>query len=989
MTEQDKNIMIGDLLVRAGLISSADLTEAMQVTRRLQMPIGRVLIMSGNVTQEAFQIALEAQSLVRDGVVTLDVALEALPMAARENLGMKEALQKIDRAPQFSPTTNRLGELLVDSGIITPAQLEVALKVSLDTGLPLGGTLVTQGALHASLLPTVLRAQEQIRDGKVTREKAVEELRAAMKIWAKAEESLKATTYAHEQKSGSYASTVAAAGATLGTGAAKTESLEKPVAPPPPEAQPAMAPQAPPFASSNAQPIYGYNTPYGHAPYGNPNDDPWASLQGQRSGPYSQQVPPNAPLPPYGQPYQGGYGAPPSYQQDAKWPAQQGPYGQPYQQPYDPNYPAGQYPHNAMPGQQGYQQLQSGQFQQLQSGQYQQQVPGLQPGQFPQQAPALPPGQYQQPQFQSGQYQQQYASGQYQQQPAQLQQFQQQAPPHPAMQSGQFAQTPQAPATPELRDAASQLAARLGWGNNSQKPQETPAPLEQEGGELPAPRKLQWTNRPSPQAEAPPVQAETAPAQAGAMQPQAETAPAQAGAMQPQAESPAGAPGEPRKLKWTALARTTMTGQPSIHDVLSRQPAVTQQGEPHDKEVEASASFAEAPPPPNASKGEAEPPSGSEDPNQGQAYEPPHAQETVAPQEPRESTASFLEDVIAQEEASQSSPIVISGSQPIVSFSKETTPSSYGISTYGHGRGKEDFSQEETGTFQPLSPSEMLTGPATNKAAEAEPAKKGKGKAGQSHGKMPKIEEQQAEPAPAKGKKASASQSKMQAQGGKASKKSQTKIPAEKQQQQEAEGQMKDSAASGATPSMVPSPVPGIVKAVSEIADQDSFISDIAADLAGGNPAKPEMQAQPSGNQAGPIRAASLSLTKLTPVTDGWSEIVDPATPDTLTRFPVAEPTVTIVELFTLGGFFTKKDVVAALDRALEDASIAPDLLLALGLADEEALDVVLRCQTLVRTQQITMEQAVYILGSLRTGRVTFEEALAEIGIGQARTGAA
>ncbi len=156
--------------------------------------------MDGRISPDIFQLALETQSIIRDGIVPPDVGIEALGIAARDRQPIAEALKRMDRHPQASSgSTNRLGELLVDAHIITTDQLNQALRISVESGLPLGGTLVTQGIIHASLLPTVLRAQEQIRDGVLPRDAAIEELKAAMKIWAKAEAAMKRTDYAVEQ----------------------------------------------------------------------------------------------------------------------------------------------------------------------------------------------------------------------------------------------------------------------------------------------------------------------------------------------------------------------------------------------------------------------------------------------------------------------------------------------------------------------------------------------------------------------------------------------------------------------------------------------------------------------------------------------------------------------------------------------------------------------------------------------------------------------
>ena len=188
-TASKKDVKIGELLVAVGVVTNADLQEAIQIAKRMALPIGRVIVMSGVITEVNLQYALEAQSLVRDGLLELDTACLALKNAYSGGKRLQEALADLRWAPRKDVVSNRLGELLVDSDMVSQAQLDMALHASFESGMPLGGTLVLQGVLSAQLLPLVLNAQEQIRDGIITRAAALENLKAALMFWAKAEDS--------------------------------------------------------------------------------------------------------------------------------------------------------------------------------------------------------------------------------------------------------------------------------------------------------------------------------------------------------------------------------------------------------------------------------------------------------------------------------------------------------------------------------------------------------------------------------------------------------------------------------------------------------------------------------------------------------------------------------------------------------------------------------------------------------------------------------
>lgn len=184
-----KDVKIGELLVAVNVVTSGDLQEAIQIAKRMNLPIGRVIVMSGVISEANLQHVLEAQSLVKDGLLEYDTAVTALANCLKNGSNLQAALADLRWSPKKDVASNKLGELLMDSNMVTQSQLDSALHASFESGMPLGGTLVLQGVLSAQLLPMVLNAQEQIRDGKIDRMQAVENLKSAVMFWAKADDS--------------------------------------------------------------------------------------------------------------------------------------------------------------------------------------------------------------------------------------------------------------------------------------------------------------------------------------------------------------------------------------------------------------------------------------------------------------------------------------------------------------------------------------------------------------------------------------------------------------------------------------------------------------------------------------------------------------------------------------------------------------------------------------------------------------------------------
>lgn len=192
LSDIDKQIKVGELLVLTGVVSSGDITEAIQVSKRLQMPIGRVLTMSGCVSEEILQATLECQPLVREGLVPVDSAISALKEVYEKGTSLEQALETVDcHLTHGSGGSANLADLLVDSNIVSQQQMDQALRVSFESGMPLGSALVLQGALSAAFFPSILSVQEQLKDSQVSRDEATEALKSAFLVWLKAEESLR------------------------------------------------------------------------------------------------------------------------------------------------------------------------------------------------------------------------------------------------------------------------------------------------------------------------------------------------------------------------------------------------------------------------------------------------------------------------------------------------------------------------------------------------------------------------------------------------------------------------------------------------------------------------------------------------------------------------------------------------------------------------------------------------------------------------------
>lgn len=190
MSKRSTPVLIGDLLVKSELVSLGQFADAMPISLKTGLPVGRVLVGSGFLTEPEFKAAVTAQSLVRENLLPMEMAINSLRLARQQRLTFDEALRQIGWRSEYYEATNRLGDLIVDAGCMKASDLEGALDACFTSGLPLGRVLVLRGVCNEMLTYAALTAQVLLREGNITREQALEGLKIVNQRKITMEESL-------------------------------------------------------------------------------------------------------------------------------------------------------------------------------------------------------------------------------------------------------------------------------------------------------------------------------------------------------------------------------------------------------------------------------------------------------------------------------------------------------------------------------------------------------------------------------------------------------------------------------------------------------------------------------------------------------------------------------------------------------------------------------------------------------------------------------
>jgi hypothetical protein len=184
---------LGELLVQFDFAGPADLAEMLSIANETSMPVGRVFVLTGVISESDLENLILCQSFLKEKLLDIDQAKKAMHMAREKKVPLEQALTHLGWAPSDSlQETTPLGELLIASNYISRTQLEAALSHQKKSGLPFGRTLVLGGTISESLLAAAVNAQIMIRDQKIDREQAVTALKESRRRQISFETSLQA-----------------------------------------------------------------------------------------------------------------------------------------------------------------------------------------------------------------------------------------------------------------------------------------------------------------------------------------------------------------------------------------------------------------------------------------------------------------------------------------------------------------------------------------------------------------------------------------------------------------------------------------------------------------------------------------------------------------------------------------------------------------------------------------------------------------------------
>ncbi len=162
--EEAVDLRLGNILSHFGLLEEHDFDRALKVANETRLPVGKVLVMFEMIAENTLKAAIEAQWMLKDGLISLNQARNALQLVQRKNWNFNDALVTLG-VDAYATRGARLGELLVGSGQVSENEIDKFLKVSQYSGLPLGRILLLLDRVSETALGSTLKLQHDIRVG--------------------------------------------------------------------------------------------------------------------------------------------------------------------------------------------------------------------------------------------------------------------------------------------------------------------------------------------------------------------------------------------------------------------------------------------------------------------------------------------------------------------------------------------------------------------------------------------------------------------------------------------------------------------------------------------------------------------------------------------------------------------------------------------------------------------------------------------------------
>ena len=168
---------ICELLQRTGLLDEEHSSGIRVVAGSENITPGCFLYGSGAMTPSLVRAAILCQLMISDHLMPLTVAMESLKLCASKGVTLEEALSAIGWNRRYFEHMKLACSLLTDSGLVSDAEKDLLIEISLHQNLPLMKIVEQRQLIGAKVADVALNLESLVYSDTISYELAVEVLR--------------------------------------------------------------------------------------------------------------------------------------------------------------------------------------------------------------------------------------------------------------------------------------------------------------------------------------------------------------------------------------------------------------------------------------------------------------------------------------------------------------------------------------------------------------------------------------------------------------------------------------------------------------------------------------------------------------------------------------------------------------------------------------------------------------------------------------------
>lgn len=184
-----KTTRIGELCLMSGIISKEILAECLEIELFKKKQFGQILLERGLMTTEQLEAAIQLQSSISNNSLKPYQAASALHAVCKQGKNVYAAMAEF-RTAADTDANIRLGDLIVEAGILDKEKVEANVTKSHDSAVRVGSSLLKAGLIDESTLYSALRLQTSLRLGYISRDQTIDLLHYCFEHNANVEKSL-------------------------------------------------------------------------------------------------------------------------------------------------------------------------------------------------------------------------------------------------------------------------------------------------------------------------------------------------------------------------------------------------------------------------------------------------------------------------------------------------------------------------------------------------------------------------------------------------------------------------------------------------------------------------------------------------------------------------------------------------------------------------------------------------------------------------------